>query len=130
MRVRIQEEGRCPYCDIKMTSTKSVSLHGKVLLFPYSLYLCYRHGYFIWRGRKKGHVLADFSKIEQEAEIKPLSPEAKEDEYAKSPIIELKCYICGYKWKQFMTPYVSSSKTILCPNCKAELDKDKAIIKK
>jgi hypothetical protein len=56
-----------------------------------------RHGYFIFRGRKKGHVLADFSKIEQEIEIKSLLPEAKEDGYTKFLIIELKCYICGYK---------------------------------
>ncbi|MEM1574088.1 MAG: hypothetical protein QXY96_06405 [Candidatus Methanomethylicaceae archaeon] len=125
----IEEERRCPYCGIVMSSTKSIGLHGKLLSFPYSIYLCYRHGYFVWRGRN-GYTLADFSKLEKEAEIKQLTPEAKEDEYAKSPIIELKCYICNYKWKQYTTPWLISSKTIFCPDCKAELDKDKTLMKK
>ncbi|MEM5831464.1 MAG: hypothetical protein QXO40_04635 [Candidatus Aenigmatarchaeota archaeon] len=126
----MQEEGRCPYCNIIMSFTKSISLHGKLLLFPYKLYLCYRHGYFVWRGKKRGHILADFSKLEQEAEVKQLTPEVREDEYAKSPIIKLKCYLCSYKWKQFLTPWVTSSKTIFCPNCKTELDKDEIMMKK
>ena len=124
-----EEMGRCPYCDSRMESTMGVSWRGKYLGFAYPVYLCYRHGYFIWRGSRRGHVLADFSKLEKEAiEVKVEPPEAKPNAYAEAPIIEIKCKYCGYRWKQYLTPFVKLDKGVWCPDCRSFLDLNKDIL--
>jgi hypothetical protein len=128
-----RERGRCPYCYASMVPTMHVSWHGKYLSFPYPIYLCYRHGYFVWRGEGKGHILADFSKLKHEAiEVRDESPNALGDVYAESPIVKMKCKYCGYEWKQYLTPWVTYDKGVWCPNCDSFLDlnKDNPIVER
>jgi len=61
-------------------------------------------------GSRRGHVLAGFSKLEKEAiEVKVEPLEAKPNAYAEAPIIEIKCKYCGYRWKQYLTPFFNLS---------------------
>jgi len=118
----VEVEGRCPYCDTAMTHTSSVSWHGKSYTFPYSLYLCYRHGYFVWRGRK-GHLLFELPKFDREAtEISSIPLGVPENEFIKSSIKVLKCKFCRFKWRQFITPWVVADKRLSCPCCHATLN--------
>jgi hypothetical protein len=124
------EFGRCPLCGRAMSDrVKHVTLRDKILEFPYYLHWCPYHGYFIWRGRK-GYELADFSKIEREAiSVKPKPPDVKAP-YTDYSIVRMKCPYCGFKWKQYKdTPPNSWGNIIVCPSCKSEISKEKAMLK-
>jgi len=124
-----KEMGRCPYCYNRMDSFMGVSWRGKYLEFPYPIYLCYRHGYFVWRGSSKGHVLAEFLKLEKEAiKVKAEPPGTPSNAYAEAPIVEIKCKFCGYKWRQYLTPFTKHDNGVWCPDCRSFLDLNKDIL--
>ncbi len=121
-------EGRCPLCDTAMTHTISITYRGKSYTFPYSIYFCFHHGYFVWRG-KKGHQLVDFSKLQHEAtRVEPLPPGVPTNLYAESPIVEMKCPFCKGKWRQYDKAWTTQSGGVICPFCRAEIPKEKAVV--
>jgi len=127
-----ETEGRCPLCrDGKaMTHTISISCDGKSYTFPYRLYHCFWHGYFVWRG-KKGHQLADFSKLQHEAtRVDPLPPEVPTPTPADYLIVKMKCPFCKGEWKQYDKTWTTQSGGVICPSCGAEIPKEKAVVKR
>jgi len=125
----LETEGRCPLCGRAMTHTISITCSGKSYTFPYRLYLCFYHGYFVWRG-KKGHQLADFSKLQREAiRVEPLPLGVPTNVYAESPIVKMKCPFCKDEWKQYDKTWTTQGGGVICPFCGAEIPKKKAVVK-
>jgi hypothetical protein len=114
------QKGNCPYDGHAFDqTTKSVSWSGKTLTFPYPIYFCFYHGFFVWR--KDKNVLFELPKFEHEAiDISPLPPEAPDDAYLKCPIKMLKCKFCGSRWRQYITPFFVSDGKFCCPYCDGE----------
>jgi len=126
-----QVKGICPVCGKRMNVYKTIYWKGAMpnaLDFPYEIYHCDYHGAYIWRSRK--NQLADFSKIQREATILPLSPELKERiKWVDYEIVEIQCPYCKEKWKQHKDfPPESWRGVVICPNGH-QISKDKAVQK-
>ena len=108
-----------------MSSTRSVAWRGKALFFPFNLYLCYYHGYFVWRRGR--HYLVNFEKLQHQAIDS--EPTDKSDYYAESKIVKMRCPFCGGKWRQYERVFTYEGEKIACPFCRAYIPKNSAITK-
>jgi hypothetical protein len=86
----------------------------KILTFPYKLYRCPKHGIYVWSNNE--HVLADFKSIKDDAETSEnLSVDGVQ--WFDPKIVEMRCAICGEKWKQYEEfPAASFRGVVFCPN--------------
>ena len=128
----IEWEGRCPLCinhRAMQKPVKSVSCDGKIYTFPYRLYYCHYHGYFIWRGNK--HELFNFSKLQHRAKVKPLPSGVPSPTLGDYRIVEMKCTEpeCGYEWRQYDKTW-TYDENVICPKCGVEIPKEKALVKR
>lgn len=103
--------------------TKTIYWQRKCLSFPYWIYHCRYHGAFIWKGRIKGHVLADFSEIQRDAKIE-LLPTDSPVQYVEYEIVSMKCPYCEETWEQHKE-FPPETK-VRCPNGHL-ISRDKAI---
>ena len=104
---------------------KSISCDGKRYTFPYRLYDCPYHGYFIWRGNR--HELFDFSKLKHRAKVEPLPAGAPSPTLADYLIVEMKCTECGNEWSQYDKTWLYDDKYVICPKCGAKIVKEEAV---
>ena len=132
MMPEYEVEGRCPrcrrgsICRAMPKAVKSLRCDKLDYTFPFRIYWCQYHGYWIWRGNK--HELLDFSKIKHEAvrieEFSP-TPGAYTPTLADYLIVKMKCPHCGGKWKQYDKTWTQNG-NIFCPFCHAEISKEEA----
>jgi hypothetical protein len=118
-------KGRCPICGLFMREFRTHYWRDMKLNFPYELYRCPKHGIYIWSQNE--HVLVDFESIKDDANISEISSD-EEVQWFDPKIVEMKCSICGEKWKQYEEfPAASAKGTVFCPNNHAN-NKDEAIM--
>ena len=118
-------EGRCPYCPNKRKMpkpNKSITCDGKSFTFPFSIYLCDRHGYWFYRKREGKHTLLDLAKHQRLAKVESLPAGSWSETWDDFKIIEVpECPICGEKWKQMKKPWENKDIRIFCRNCESEI---------
>lgn len=125
-------EGRCPLCR-RGALCRAMESHVKSLrcdkldyTFPFRIYWCKHHGYWIWRGNK--HELMDFAKIKREAikiEEHSAPPTAYTPTLADYLVVKLKCPYCKKEWKQYDKTWTHNG-MIFCPFCGREISKEEA----
>ena len=134
-----ETEGRCPLCGIVMQDyAKNLICDYKRYTFRYRFYYCHRHGIYIWRGRK--HELFDLGKkMSQAINVEPLEPEVIKrfaESKSRMPtlsdyrIVKMQCPYCEHKWEQYDKTLTTQSGSITCPSCRAEIPKEKALVKR
>lgn len=132
-----ETEGRCPLCKDSsgigsvMDHRTFLTCDGKCYTFPYRVYYCFWHGWFVWRG-KKGHQLIDFSKLKHEAiEVEPLPSESPDTSaIADYSIVKMKCPYCEDEWEQYDKTWTTQDGCVICPSCGAKIPKGKAVVKR
>ena len=110
---------------------KSLTCDKVVYTFPFRIYYCRWHGYWVWKG-KKGHQLVDFSKLKHQAtRVEPLPPDSPDTStMADYLIVKMKCPYCEHEWGQYDKTLTTQSGSITCPSCRAEIPKEKALVKR
>ena len=124
-------EAECPLCRHAMPhrGQKSLSCDKVIYTFPFRIYYCHYHGYWVWRG-KKGHQLVDFSKLKHQAiKVEPLPASVPSPTLLDYRIIEMKCPYCEGEWRQYDRTWTTQSGGVVCPLCHAEIPKEKAVKK-
>jgi len=122
-------EGRCPLCGRAMPhrGVKSLTCDKVVYTFPFRIYYCHWHGYWVWRKNK--HELVDFSKIKHQAirteQLPPESPDTTT--IADYLIVKMKCPYCGADWEQYDKTWTTQNGGVICPFCHAEIPKEEAM---
>ena len=127
----VETEGCCPLCrgGKAMRHSISITCDGKSYTFPYPLYYCIWHGYFIWRRGK--HKLFNFSKHQCEAiRVDALPSEALTSKLEDYLIVEMECPYCKETWKQYDKTWTTQSGEVICPFDGAKIPKEKAVVKK
>jgi hypothetical protein len=132
----LETEGRCPLHvgigrAMPHRGVKSLVCDKVVYTFPFRIYYCHLHGYWVWRG-KKGHQLVNFSKLKHQAtKVEPLPPESPDTStIADYLIVKMKCPYCEHKWEQYDKTQLTQSGGVFCPDCGAEIPKEKALVKR
>lgn len=127
-----ETEGRCPLCinhrAMPHRGQKSLTCDKVVYTFPFRIYYCDRHGYWVWRRKK--HHLVDFSKLKHQAnKVEPLPPNSPDTStMADYLIVKMKCPYCEHEWGQYDKTLTTQSGGIICPSCGAEIPKEKALV--
>jgi len=104
----LKREGRCPIFNRAMRSTKTIywkdeNLNGwRLSFFPYLIYECKYHGAYVWRGDKRGHILANFSLLKRDAKKKEeIKSTDRSYQFCNSyKIIKVQCPYCEETWEQ------------------------------
>ena len=123
-------KGRCPLCINHRAMGKPrihLTCERKSYTFPFRIYHCPYHGYFVWRGKK--HQLVDFSKLKHQAKkVESLPPESPDtNTIADYSIVKMKCPHCGGEWRQYDKTWTTQTGGVICPCCGAEIPKEKAV---
>src|SRR5208337_2477819 len=124
--IMFESEGSCPVCGNSMgKGTRSLSVGGRSYWMPYSIYCCWHHGYFMWRGRK--HNIITLKLLESEAtKIEELPPEVPYLDSSEIIPVKMKCKYCGLEWRMH-SGFLRIGEKIWCPQ-HHELDAETAVV--